>query len=160
MSQIPTFKVPKRRKREGKTNYKKRLALLLSHKARLVIRKSNDNITLQIINYNTEGDKTMVTAHTRELKGFGYEGHGGNARAGYLVGYLGGVRAINSKFTDVVPDIGRVSPVKGSAVFAVILGALEAGLNIPYSEDILPPKQGFVDLEKIKKKIKGAKNHG
>jgi large subunit ribosomal protein L18 len=160
MAQIPTFKVPKRRKREGKTNYKKRLALLLSHKPRLVIRKSNNNIILQVTAYHPEGDRTTITAHSKELKGFGYDGHGGGAKAGYLVGYLGGVRSIKDKVKDVVPDIGMVSPVKGSTVFAVILGALEAGLNIPHSEDILPPKEGFADLEKIKKKIKGAKNNG
>jgi large subunit ribosomal protein L18 len=37
---LPTYKMPFRRRREGKTNYTKRLKLLLSRKPRLVVRKS------------------------------------------------------------------------------------------------------------------------
>ena len=38
-----------RRKREGKTDYKRRLRLLLSNKPRLVIRVSLKNIIIQIL---------------------------------------------------------------------------------------------------------------
>jgi len=40
-----------KRRRKKKTNYKKRLALLKSEKARLVIRKSLSNISVQLINF-------------------------------------------------------------------------------------------------------------
>lgn len=153
MAQKTTYKVPKRRKREGKTNYRKRLTLLLSHKPRLVVRKSHNHVVFQIIEYHPKGDRVLVSAHSKELTKFGHQGHGGNSRSGYLVGFLGGARAVKSKISDVVLDIGLVSPVKGSTMFAVLLGALDAGLVIPHSEDILPPKEKFSDLEKIKKKI-------
>jgi large subunit ribosomal protein L18 len=153
MAHTTTFKVPKRRKREGKTNYKKRLTLLLSHKPRLVVRKTHNNVILQIVKYHANGDNILSSAHSKELKAFGYNGHGGNAKAGYLVGYLGGMRAVKNKVNGVVLDIGMVSSVRGSAVFAVLLGALDSGLNIPHNMEILPSTEKFSDLEKIKKKI-------
>jgi large subunit ribosomal protein L18 len=156
MAQTTTYKVPKRRKREGKTNYRKRLALLLSHKPRLVVRKSNSNIALKIIEYRPDGDRSLISVHSKELKKFGYTGHCGNATAGYLVGYLGGRRSLEKKINSAVLDIGMVSPVKGSTVFSVLLGALDAGLTVPHNETVLPAKEGFTKLDKIKKEISGA----
>ncbi len=153
MAHTTTFKVSKRRKREGKTDYKKRLTLLLSHKPRLVVRKTHSNIIVQIVEYQADGDKALSSAHSKELKAFGYNGHGGNAQAGYLVGYLGGLRAIKNKVDGVVLDIGMVSPVRGSAVFAVLNGAIDSGLKVPHGKEILPSAEKFSDLENIKKKI-------
>jgi large subunit ribosomal protein L18 len=155
MAHSTTYKVPKRRKREGKTNYKKRLALLLSHKPRVVVRKSHSNITFQIINYLPDGDSVIVSAHSKELRAYGYKGHGGNATSGYLTGYMGGLKAVKNKMNQAVMDIGMVSPVKGSVSFAVLMGALDAGLKIPHNKQIIPPEEKFKDLKTIKKKIKG-----
>lgn len=153
MSHTTTFKVSKRRKREGKTNYKKRLTLLLSHKPRLVVRKTHNSIILQVVEYQADGDTILSSAHSKELKAFGYTGHRGNASAGYLVGYLGGLRAMKNKVDGAILDIGMVSPVRGSAVFAVLMGAIDSGLNVPHNKEILPSAEKFTDLEKIKKKI-------
>ena len=57
-----------KRKKNGKTDYKKRLKLLKSRKPRLVIRKSLTQITAQVIQYQDEGDKVLVSAHSSELK--------------------------------------------------------------------------------------------
>ena len=37
-------------------------------------------------------------------------------------------------------DIGINKSVKGSRVYAVLAGALDAGLKVPYGENILPDK--------------------
>src|SRR3990172_7663136 len=125
--------------------------MILSHKPRLVVRKSNNNIALQIVEYHPEGDRALASAHSKELMELGYTGHGGNAKAGYLVGYLGGTRAVKNKI-----DKGVAPPVKGSTVFAVLLGAIEAGLDVPHNKEILPPVERFSDLADVKKKITGA----
>ena len=52
MKKHKRFTVAVRRKRKGKTNYKKRLRLLLSSKPRLVVRTSSRNVLGQIIVYN------------------------------------------------------------------------------------------------------------
>ena len=49
MANKKTYTVPFRRKREGKTNYKKRLGLLKSKSLRLVVRKSNKHILVQLV---------------------------------------------------------------------------------------------------------------
>ena len=46
------YTVKYRRQREGKTNYDKRLKLLLSGKPRLIIRPSLKGITIQVEEYH------------------------------------------------------------------------------------------------------------
>ena len=67
MAHGPRYRVPFRRRREGKTNYHKRLALLKSGKPRLVVRKTLNHHVAQIVLYDPKGDRTIVSAHTREL---------------------------------------------------------------------------------------------
>ena len=49
MATGPRYKVPFRRRREGRTNYHLRLKLLLSRQDRVVVRKSARNIQIQLI---------------------------------------------------------------------------------------------------------------
>ena len=153
MASTTTYNVAKRRKREGKTNYKKRLTLLLSHKPRLVVRKSNKNYTVQVIEYQKEGDRVLVSATSRELAALGYKGHCGNSKAAYLVGYLAGKRALKNKVESAVLDMGMVSAVLGSVAFAALRGAVDAGLDVPHNEEILPAAESFSEVDAVKKKI-------
>jgi len=150
-----TYKVEMRRKREGKTDYRRRLTLLLGRSPRLVVRKSNRHVLLQVVRFHPGGDKTIVSAHSKELRKFGYTGHCGNATAGYLVGYLGGLRARERRLRSAVLDLGMHSPVPGSTVFAVLLGALDSGLKVPHSEEVLPSRERFKGVEEVKKRIGG-----
>jgi large subunit ribosomal protein L18 len=49
MGHGPRYRVPWRRRREGKTNYYKRLKLIRSGKPRLVVRRTNKYIIAQIV---------------------------------------------------------------------------------------------------------------
>ena len=71
MSTGPRSRVPLKRRRDGNTNYRRRLALVKSGKNRVVIRKSLNNIIVQIVSSNYEGDKTITTAFSGELKDMG-----------------------------------------------------------------------------------------
>ena len=132
-----------RRRREGKTDYRKRLKLLLSKKPRLVIRKTNKYIIAQIISYHPDGDRVVVQAHSNELSSFGWKLSKKNLPAAYLVGLLIAKKA-KGKVSEVVVDIGLYPPIHGSRVFAVVKGALDGGLNINVSEEALP------SMERIK----------
>ncbi|MBM3199442.1 50S ribosomal protein L18 [Candidatus Woesearchaeota archaeon] len=132
--------IPFRRKQEGKTNYKKRLRLVSSNKLRMVIRRTNKNVTVQMIEFSMQGDKVLVSAHTHELKKYGWKGSNKNIPASYLAGLLCGVKAKKAGITEAVPDIGMRAPIKGSLVYAALKGAIDAGLNIPCSEEALPPQ--------------------
>ena len=133
-----TYRVPHRRRRENKTDYRKRLRLLKSNKPRLIVRKSSNSIICQIIQYNTKGDIVIIQAHSRELKGFGWKAHGGNVSSAYLVGYLCGLKTKNKKIKEAVLDTGLYRSTKGSRIYAALKGVLDAGLQIPHSEEILP----------------------
>ena len=58
MSKNKTYTVKFRRKREGKTDYKKRIKYISSGKTRIVIRVSNNNIKVQgILRIDSEIEK-------------------------------------------------------------------------------------------------------
>ncbi len=139
MARGPTYRVPWRRRREGKTNYYKRIKLLKSGKPRLVVRRSLKYIVAQIVEARIEGDRVIAATHSRELfKLYGWKGGGKSTCAAYLTGLLVGYRALIKGVREAVLDIGLATPSKGSRVFAVLKGALDAGLKIPHSPDILP----------------------
>ena len=130
--------MPFRRKRNGRTDYKKRLALLKSGLPRLVVRKSNKNIQLQIIQYLPDGDKVLATVRATELVKEGYKGNTGNIPAAYLTGLLLAKKA-NIK-DDLIVDIGLQKHQKGSRLYAAVKGAVDGGLKVRVKDDIFPPE--------------------
>ncbi len=138
MKSPKTYTVAFRRKREAKTNYKKRLGRLKSGKPRLVIRKSLTGIIAQVINYSPLGDKVVISAHSNELKKLGWKTACSNIPASYLVGALLAQKAKKAKINEVVFDAGVYKPVNGSRVYAVISGAVDNGLSMPHDKKVLP----------------------
>jgi large subunit ribosomal protein L18 len=139
MGHGPRYRVPWRRRREGKTNYYKRLKLIKSGKPRLVVRRTNKYIIVQVVEARIGGDKTIAAAHSRELtKLYGWLGGTANTSAAYLTGLLAAYRALEKGVREAVLDIGLHEPVKGSRVFAALKGAVDAGLKVPHSEEIFP----------------------
>lgn len=138
MAHGPRYKVPFRRRREGKTNYYKRYIYVLSRATRLVARLTNKYAMAQIVVFDPKGDKTLVAAHSMELiKKYGWKGDPNNTSAAYLVGYLLGLRARKAGISKAVLDIGLFRPTKGARVFAIAKGAIDAGLEVPIG-DVLP----------------------
>lgn len=135
------YTVQFRRKRKQSTDYRRRLKILASNKPRLVVRKSLKNIQAAIVEYDKKGDVVKVSAHSSNLKKFGWVHATGNLPAAYLVGFLVGKRAKNAKFGEVVFDMGFNKSVKGCKVYAVLAGALDAGLSVHHSKEILPSKE-------------------
>ncbi len=139
MARGTRYRVPWRRRREGKTNYYKRFKLVKSGKPRLVVRRTNEYIIAQFVVARIEGDVTVAAAHSRELsKLFGWKGDPNNTCAAYLTGYLAGLRALEKGVKEAVLDIGLHKPARGARVFAAMKGAVDAGVKIPHSEEILP----------------------
>lgn len=126
-----------RRKREGKTDYRKRLVLLKSGLPRLVIRASNKSIQAQVVEYQPDGDKVLATARATELKKLGWTTATGNTSAAYLTGALLASK-LKGMDKDIILDIGLQKHHKGGRIYAVAKGAMEAGLNVRIGEDVLP----------------------
>lgn len=131
--------IPFARKLSGRTNYRRRLALLKSNLPRLVVRKTAGAIILQLVEFGENGDKVPVTITSARLKKFGWKHSLKNIPAAYLSGMLFGKAALSSGKGSAVPDIGLQSVTKGGKIFAALKGAKDAGMDIPLSDDIAPP---------------------
>ncbi len=139
MARGPKYKVPRRRRREGKTNYYKRYVMVLSGHPRFIVRKTLNYIWVQVVVAKPEGDHVIAAAHSRELfTKFGWKGGMANTPAAYLTGLLAALRALEKNITYAVPDIGLQRPVKGGIVFAAIKAANDIGLKVPMSEEVAP----------------------
>ena len=133
-----------RRKREGRTNYNRRLKILLSRKPRIVIRSSLKNMTAQIISYEPKGDKVLAGVHSSSLKKYGWPASRGNIPSAYLTGYLLGKLAASKGIGEAVVDTGLIKPVSGGRLYACVKGAIDAGMSIPVQEDVLPKKERII----------------
>lgn len=139
MAKGPRYCVPFRRRREGKTDYKARKALLLSRKPRIVTRFSAKNVIVQIIVAKPYGDEVIVSVHSRELtRTYGWKASRGNIPAAYLTGLICGLKAKAKGVNEAILDIGLHSPTRSARVFAALKGVLDAKVNVPYSEQKLP----------------------
>lgn len=138
MARNNTYTVKFRRRRQGITDYRNRLKLLKSQKPRLVIRKSLNNILAQIITYNMKGDEVILSAHSDELKKFGWNANKGNLPSAYLVGLLIGKKAIQNNIKSAILDVGSVVSTKGSRLYSALKGAVDGGLIVPHAKEILP----------------------
>ncbi len=136
MTKGSNYRVKLRRRREGKTDYQARKALVISRKPRLVTRFSLKNVTVQIVVAKLHGDEVLAAANSRELvKTYGWKAPTGNVPAAYLTGLLCGLKAKAKGVEEAILDIGLISPTKGSKIFAALSGVLDAGVDVPHSEE-------------------------
>ncbi len=135
MAKNANYRVPLRRRREGKTDYQARKALVISGRPRLVTRGSLKNATVQIIQAKPAGDIVLAAANSKELsKLFGWKAPTGNIPAAYLTGLLCGLKAKKNGVEEAILDAGLVSPTKGARIFAMLSGVVDAGVSVPHSE--------------------------
>lgn len=151
-----------RRKREKKTNYLVRRKLLMSNKPRLVVRKSLKNIWMQIVEYSPDGDKILVSAHSRELIKMGWKGSRKNLPACYLTGLLIAKKAKIKNINNIILDLGLYKVIHGSKLFAALKGVKDGNITIPVNEKVFPKEERITgkhiaklqnNIEDFKKKI-------
>lgn len=130
-------RMPPKRRRLGLTDYRKRLKLVKSGLPRLVVRKTNSQIIVQVIMPRLGGDETLITVTSKKLRDYGWRASLKNTPAAYLTGLLAGLLA-RGKIEKAVLDIGLQTPSRGSKVFAAALGFRDAGIEIPLGGEILP----------------------
>lgn len=182
------FQTKKRRRREGKTDYQHRTNLLRQDctqqsnvKSRLVVRISNKRVICSIVKAFIDGDRTVASADSSELKNYGVSFGLSNHFAAYATGFLCARRALLSNGLDkiyqpntqvgeyavtedkdeehkaykVYLDIGLARASTGSNVFVAMKGASDAGLHIPHSETKFfgYTKETGLDSNKLRERI-------
>jgi large subunit ribosomal protein L18 len=158
------MKLDKRRRIENRTNYHKRMILLKGKSPRLVIRKTNRYLILQIIESQDAQDKIIFSANTKELleKGWPEEKSGSlkSLGAAYLAGFLLGKKAGKIK-ERIILDTGLIPSTKGSRIYAAVKGFADAGMKINYDKEMVPSQERMENpntesfFSKIKSKIGG-----
>ncbi len=152
MTSRTTNEVKFRRRREGVTNYQKRLALVKSGLERVVVRKSNKRITAQIVRYDEKGDVVVASVDSRELKKYNWPSRR-NRPTAYLTGLLLAKKSKNKG--DVVLDIGITAPVKNSLPFVFAKGCIDGGMKlkgrIEIKEEVYNSSQIAKYAESLKK---------
>jgi len=134
----PHRRVLYRREREGRTDYDYRRGLLRSGKPRLVARISLKHVRAQVVRAKEEGDEILTSAFSKELSEWDWKGYTSNTPSAYLVGLLCGFRALEEGVEECVLDIDRFVASPQARVFAVLKGAVDAGLGVPHNEKVLP----------------------
>ncbi len=127
-----------RRKREQKTNYLRRRRQLVGGKPRLVVRFTNSRVIAQVVEFTVSGDKVIAGVDSTQLVKHGWKYSLKNTPAAYLTGMLIARKAKAAGCTEAILDLGFKTPLVGSKIYAVLKGALEAGLKVPSSTEVVP----------------------
>jgi large subunit ribosomal protein L18 len=157
----------KRRRKEYKTDYLKRLKLLKSEKPRLVFRRTNKYIIAQYVLSEEAKDKVVFGTTSKALLKYGlkkdFKGSLKSIPASYLTGYLIGKEILNRKLSKPILDVGMIRTIHKTKVFAFLKGVIDSGIELPCEKENFPEeekikgtyaKEGFSkEFEKIKSEI-------
>lgn len=139
MSQGPRYRVPFRRRREGKTDYRARRRMLQGESTRAVVRLTNRRVLVSLTDFDPTGDRVVAAADSGELSGVGFPARDlASTPAAYLTGYLAGLRAKERGTEAAILDVGLRHPTAGGRLLSALKGLLDAGLQIPHGEGGFP----------------------
>lgn len=158
------MKTIRRRRLENKTDYKNRFGLLKSGTPRLVVRKTSRYIIAQIIESDIAQDRIVTGVNSKDLLGKGWpmekSGSLKSLPAAYLTGLLLSAKAKNAP-KNLILDLGMYHNVKKSRLYSLVKGAVDGGLSISHSPEVLPTEEELKKnpalaplFEKIRKEIK------
>jgi len=125
-----------RRNRQNRTNYRKRVAMLIGRRSFVSIAVSNQNVMAQVLKPLAIGDSVLTAVRSRELLKYGWKGSMNSIPTCYLTGLLLGKRTMEKGINNLVLYTGKGSFT--SRVAACLKGIIDAGVTIPVSEDSVP----------------------
>ncbi len=129
------------RKRKKETDYRKRLKLLTSGKERLIIRKTSNQMIVQVAGYRENGDAILASTSSGQLAKYGWTLGAKNIPAAYLTGLLAGKLALSKNIKSAILDAGTKKPASSGRIYAALKGAIDAGMEVPASKEIFPSEE-------------------
>lgn len=131
------------RRIRGQTDYQQRLRLLKSKITRAVVRRSNNNMLVQFVDYDQLGDKIITSAKSNELKALGFTINTGNISAAYLTGILAGKKLQKAGFSgETIIDLGlQNAEFRGSRIYAAVKGIVDSGVLVRVSDVVFPAEE-------------------
>ena len=150
------MKVGKRRRREAKTDYVKRIKLLKSNSPRLVFRKTNKYLIAQYIISKEAKDEIKLGGNSKELLKFGWPkeflGSLKSISAAYLLGVLMSKKIKEKKLEKPIVDFGMIKMIHKTKTYAFLKGLKDSGLDIN-CDDKFCPDDNRLKGEHMKNKI-------
>ena len=159
------MKVSKRRRREAKTDYAKRIKLLKSNSPRIVFRKTNRYLIAQYVISKEAKDEIKLGGNSKELLKFGwpkeFSGSLKSISAAYLFGILMNKKIKEKKLEKPIIDFGMIKMIHKTKTYAFLKGLKDSGLDINCNDKFCPDESRLkgehmknkIDFEKIKSKI-------
>ncbi len=139
------MKTLKRRRKENKTDYHKRIKLLKSGLPRIVFRKTNRYIIAQLVESKEAKDKIKFGVSSKTLLKHGWpkENSGSlkSVTASYLTGILLGKKIREGKIKNPVADFGMIRSIRKNKAFAFLKGLKDSGIGIKCDEDAFPSEE-------------------
>jgi len=130
-----------RRRREGKTDYKKRRALIISRLPFISVFISSKFIYSQLSVAEPKGDKVIASANSKQLLKLGWKGSGKSLPACYLTGLLLGKKGKQAGIDEAILYTGLRAYRKGSRISAFVKGVVDSGLALRVEEESLPEEE-------------------
>jgi len=166
------YQVKFRRRRECRTDYYARKRLIIQDKNkyktpkfRMVFRRTNRDIIMQIVAADINHDRVLASAYSHELPAYGLKVGLTNYAAAYCTGLLlarrintilkldyEGVEEVNGEHYNVedefadqpkkpfkaLLDVGLARTTTGSRIFGGLKGAVDGGINVPHKDKRFP----------------------
>lgn len=158
------MKTLKRRKKEHKTDYSKRIRLLKSGSPRIVFKKTNRYIITQYVKSKEAQDKIEIGMTSKDLLKYGWPkelaGSLKSIPASYLTGLLIGKKILRKKLDSPIADFGMLRILHKNRAFAFLKGLKDSGIEIKCEEEFFPPEERIKgkhlkkDFSKIFEEIK------
>ena len=163
------MRIQKRRRREAKTNYLKRMKLLKGDSPRIVFRKTNRYIIAQYVTSKQAQDKVDMGVNSKELLKYGWPKEAEESLksipASYLTGFLIGKKILFEKKNTPIMDFGMTRNLHKTKIYAFTKGLIDSGvkLKVDKKKDIFPDESRIkgenmknkINFQKIKEKING-----
>ena len=129
-----------KRRRNGKTDYRRRLRMLRGGAPRAIVRVSNTQVVCQLAQFDPEGDRFVASVCGNNLATYGWPAGASTKSipACYVAGFALGKAALSAGHDSAILDIGLAASSPGNRIFAALKGMVDAGLDVPHGEGGLP----------------------
>jgi len=136
------MRVSKRRRREHKTDYGKRIKMLKGETPRIIFRKSNKYVIAQYVSSVQAQDKIEFGISSKDLLKYDWpkENQGGlkSITASYFTGFLVGKKILKGSLENPIPDFGMQRVLHKTKIYAFLNGLIDAGVKIKCDEKLFP----------------------
>jgi len=158
------MKTQKKRKKENKTDYLKRIKLLKGRSPRIVFRKTNRYIIAQYVKSKEAQDKVEAGVTSKSLIKYGWpkelKGSLKSIPASYFTGLLIGKKILRKKLEKPVADFGMIRVLHKNRAFSFLKGLKDSGVKVECKEEFFPTEDKIKgkhlkkDFSKIFEEIK------